>query len=160
MKSDRNIFKYIFITALVTVCVHLLMASVVRLAVKTAVFSEAVGIFAAVTVVFVIMFAAYFAGRKLVADKKIISGKLYYVIAAVIPVIIWTAAVVKSSFGAASSVDWSAGFDIQTVSESIVSALKLINNIMGLISSVLIFMSASLCEIISMIVIKIKKYDK
>lgn len=160
MKSYKNSFKYIFLTALITLLIHFIMASVVRFAIKTAVFSEAVGIFAAVTVVFVLMFAAYFAGRKLLADKKFISGKLYYIIAAVIPVIVWTAAVVKSSAGAASSVDFAAGFDIQTVSESLTSALKFIKNVMGLISSILIFMSASLCEIISMIVIKIKKYDK
>ena len=160
MKSDKNFFKYIFLTALITLLIHVIMASVVRFAIKTAVFSESVSIFAAVTVVFVIMFAAYFAGRKFLADKKFISGKLYYIIAAVIPVIIWTAAVVKSSISAASSIDFAAGFDIQTVSESLTSALKLINNVMVLISSILIFMSASLCEIVSMIVIKIKKYDK
>lgn len=160
MKSDKNSFKYIFLTVLITLLTHSVMASVMRFAIKTAVFSETAGIFTAVTVVFLIMFAAYFAGRKLLADKKFISGKLYYIIAAVIPVIVWTAAVVKSSAGAASSFDFAAGFDIQTVSESVSSALKLIKNVMGLISSVLIFMLASLCEIISMIVIKIKKYDR
>lgn len=156
-KKYTHIFKYTLITAIFTFLVHMIMVFIVRQALKIAVFSEAIGIAVALAVVCIIMFTAYFIGRKLITDKKLIPRTLYYVISAVFPVIIWSIIAVAAFVSASAAIHFNMEMDINAWANTVKSTLKVINSIIGLLSSLMVFLSAGLCEIISMIVKNLKK---
>ena len=88
MKNKKTVL-YGFIVLMIVFAVHFLISVILKQAVKYAVFSEAVGITAALIAVSFVMLIMYFGGRKLILAKEIIPLKCYYVLSAVIPPFVW-----------------------------------------------------------------------
>ncbi len=153
MESDskkRNTFKYFVLIFLVMSLIHFALAFLVKQALKIAIFSETIGIALSLAVVSAIMLIIYFKGRKYIIDKQLISAKVYCFITAHLPVIVWLGIFIFRIVSAFQNCEIDE-INFENIFIFLKSFLKVVNSAISLISSVLVLISATICEIFSKI---------